>query len=57
MSEHNLTAWGGAAVASAEFRKGDVVKVEGKIQYDEWQDQDGKKRTSTKIVLFLAEKA
>jgi single-strand DNA-binding protein len=56
-SWHNLTAFGGPALALAEFRKGDIVKVEGKIQYDEWQDKDGKKRTSTKILCFLVEKS
>lgn len=51
-SWHNLVAFGPVGEALALFHKGDILRVEGKITYDEWTDKDGKKRTTTKIVCF-----
>lgn len=50
---HNIVCFGDPAKALAEFRKGAVIRVEAKIQYDEWEDSEGKKRTATKIVCFV----
>lgn len=51
-SWHNLVAFGTDADALAGYRKGDKLKVEGKIQYEEWTDKAGAKRLTTKIVCF-----
>ncbi len=51
-SWHNLVAFGPVGEALARFHKGDILRVEGKIAYNEWTDKDGKKRTTTKIVCF-----
>lgn len=56
VSWHSLVCFGDPAVALAECRKGDIVHAEGKLQYDEWTDSDGKKRTGTKILCFLIQK-
>lgn len=56
VSWHNVVCFGDPALALAECRKGDIVRAEGKIQYDEWTDTDGKKRTGTKILCFVIEK-
>ncbi len=55
-SWHNLVAWGDAALALAECRKGDIVHAEGKIEYSEWTDKEGQKRTGVKIVCFVIER-
>ncbi len=40
-----------AGVAEQYLRKGSKVYISGKIQTRKWQDQDGKDRYSTEIVL------
>lgn len=48
-SWHKIVAFDGRAEALANFKKGDKVKVVGKIQYREWHDKEGNKRISTEI--------
>ena len=55
-SWHNIVCFGYPALVLAECRKGDIVHAEGEIQYDEWTDQNGNKRTGTKILCFVIEK-
>ena len=46
-----MTVWGKQAEwLSSNLNKGDTVFVEGKIQYDEWKDDNNSKRTSVSIV-------
>ena len=58
---HRVTAWGTAAEACDRFlRKGSQVYVEGRLQTEQWDDRDGQKRYTTKViasrVLFLGGK-
>ena len=48
---HNVSLWGKRAEALSKFlSKGRTICVEGRIQYRNWEDRDGNKRTSTDIV-------
>ncbi|MFZ0389235.1 MAG: single-stranded DNA-binding protein [Calditrichia bacterium] len=48
---HRVSAWTKLAEFSQNYLdKGMRVYVEGRIQYREWEDQNGVKRTSTDIV-------
>ncbi len=47
---HRIIVWGKQAeVAEKYLRKGKQVMVEGRIQYQEYTDQSGNKRTATEI--------
>ncbi|PKN69597.1 MAG: hypothetical protein CVU54_09695 [Deltaproteobacteria bacterium HGW-Deltaproteobacteria-12] len=54
-SWHSIVCFGDVAKALAEYRKGDIIHAEGKIQYEDWTDAEGKKRTGTKIICFSVE--
>lgn len=46
---HRVVAWGKAAeFAGSYLKKGDLVYVEGSMEYREWE-KDGQKRTSAEI--------
>jgi single-strand DNA-binding protein len=48
---HKITVFGNQALTAANYlAKGREVYVEGRIQTDEWQDKEGKKRYTTKII-------
>lgn len=53
---HNCVMWGERAEKLARFlSKGSKILVEGKIQYEKFEDRDGNKRTSTNInVISIA---
>jgi single-strand DNA-binding protein len=47
---HNCVLWGERGEKLARFlSKGQRIFVEGKIQYEKFEDRDGNKRTSTNI--------
>lgn len=47
---HNLVVWGKQAdIANKYLRKGSQVYVEGRIEYREYEDQQGVKKTFTDI--------
>ena len=48
-SWHRIVAFGDRGAPLSKLKKGDKVKVVGKIQYKEWTDKDGIKRVSTEI--------
>lgn len=50
---HRVVIWpeGLVKVAEQYLSKGDKVYVEGELQTRKWQDQDGKDRYSTEVVL------
>lgn len=50
---HNCQVWteGLLKVVDKYLHKGDKVYVEGKLQTRKWQDQDGKDRYSTEVVV------
>jgi single-strand DNA-binding protein len=56
---HKLIAWqqkgkpGGASAALAACGVGDLVYVEGRLQYKQWEDRDGNVRTLTQILVSL----
>lgn len=48
---HRVVAWTKLAeIAEQYLKKGDRVYVEGRIQYRQWEDQNGQKRYMTEIV-------
>lgn len=50
---HNVNVWGKAAeIAEKYLRKGDQAGIEGKIEYQEWTDKEGNKRTKTVITAL-----
>jgi single-strand DNA-binding protein len=51
-SWHNIVAFGPDAEALYTYQKGDKLAVEGKLQYDEWEDKQGNKRVTAKIICF-----
>lgn len=56
-SWHNLVAWGRTAENMAKnLSKGSDTIVTGKLKYDAYEDKDGVKRYSTKILVeeFIA---
>jgi len=47
---HNVTFWGNLAEIAGEYlKKGTLVYVQGKLQYDEWE-KDGQKHRGVKVV-------
>lgn len=50
---HRITAWTRLAEFAKQYlHKGMRVYVEGRIQYRQWEDQNGMKRNSTDIVAL-----
>jgi single-strand DNA-binding protein len=48
---HRIEAWKRLGEICGEYlRKGSQVYIEGRLQTDTWEDRDGKKRYTTKIV-------
>ncbi len=48
---HRIVVWGPQAETAAKYlSKGRSVYVEGRLQYRDWTDKDGNKRTTTEIV-------
>ena len=59
---HNIVAWGKSAEIIEDYvKKGDEIAIEGKLQYETYEDKDGKKRYLTKInindLLMLGSKS
>ncbi|NIJ43885.1 single-strand DNA-binding protein [Wenyingzhuangia heitensis] len=49
---HNLVCWNKTAeIANQYLDKGSQIAIEGKISTDEWEDKDGNKRYTTKIMV------
>lgn len=50
---HNIVVWNEKTIEFVEkyLNKGDLVRIEGKIQTRKWEDQDGKDRYATEIVI------
>ena len=49
---HNITSFGKVAEELADVKKGGKIKVQGKIQYRDWTDKQGNKRSITEILVF-----
>lgn len=48
---HRIVAWGKLGEICGEYlSKGKQVYIEGRIQYREWTDNDGNKKSTTEIV-------
>ena len=59
---HMLVAWGKSAEIIENYvKKGDEVAIEGKLQYETYDDKEGNKRYLTKInindILMLGSKS
>ena len=51
-----LTAFGAIADALEQFKKGDLVHIEGSLKMDSWDDKEtGKKRSKVYIVVWKVE--
>lgn len=49
---HKLVAWARLAEICGEYlRKGSQIYVEGKLKTEKWQDNEGKDRWTTKVVM------
>jgi len=47
----DIVAWNRLAEVAGEYlSKGQPIFVEGRLQLDSWEDQDGKKRSKLKVV-------
>ena len=47
----DMVAWNRLAEVAGEYlSKGSPVFVEGRLQMDSWEDQDGKKRSKLKVI-------
>lgn len=46
---HRLTCWISIPFIRDYLHSGDCILVEGKIEYREWEDKNGNKKTSTEI--------
>ncbi len=47
---HRIELWEGLArIAEQYLQKGRTVYIEGKLKYENWQDQEGNSRTTTRI--------
>ena len=50
-SWHRIVLFGRTAeIARDHVRKGDLIGIEGRLRYRQWEDQDGNRRTATEIV-------
>lgn len=50
-SYHNVVVWRGLAdVCDKYLKKGSQVYISGRIQTDDWEDQEGQKRYKTRVV-------
>lgn len=48
---HNIVAFGKLAeICEKWLSKGSLIYIEGRIQHDQWEDDNGNKRYATKIV-------
>jgi len=48
---HNVTLFGKTAEIAGEYlKKGSLTYIEGRIQTESWEDQNGQKRYTTKII-------
>ncbi|MGD2216835.1 MAG: single-stranded DNA-binding protein [Gemmatimonadales bacterium] len=48
---HRVVAWNKLAeIVEQYLKKGDRVYIEGRLQYRQWEDQNGQKRYTTEIV-------
>lgn len=52
----SVSAWGYQADNVLKMEKGDVCMIKGKIQTSNWEDDDGKKRSYTKILATSVSK-
>lgn len=49
---HKIVAWNKVAENCAKYiKKGSQVFIEGRIQYDNWEDSEGNPRNATKIFV------
>ena len=58
---HNIAVWGGLAnLAAKSLKKGEKLFIDGRIKYDQWEDDQGKKHEKTVVVaqsmIFLSGK-
>lgn len=48
---HTVVMWGARAEAlNNHLAKGQAVLIEGKLQYRQWEDKDGNKRTTAEVL-------
>lgn len=52
-SWHNVVAWGNGMIEAVEknFKKGNKILIEGYLKYESYENTEGQKQHSTKIVM------
>lgn len=54
---HNIVTWGAAAERTErDFKKGNLVYIEGKLTTRKWQDQEGKDNYTTEVRAIVLKK-
>lgn len=49
---HKIKAWGKLSeIVATYLKKGDLVYVEGSIEYNQWEDKEGQKKYFTDIIM------
>lgn len=50
---HRIVVWNEKTIEFVEkyLKKGDLVRIEGKLQTREWEDQEGQKKYATEVVI------
>ena len=49
----NIVTWGKQAEVCAEYlKKGNLIFIEGRLQYRKWETQDGEKRSTIEVVVI-----
>ena len=49
---HNITCWPATIPEAIGVKKGDYVRVHGRLNYNQWQTPEGQKRTAVEVVAF-----
>ena len=49
---HNIVVWGNLAVICEKYlKKGKEIAIDGRLTYNNWEDKNGTKHTSSEIVV------
>ena len=47
---HNIVAWGKVSEQCNDIKKGQTLRIEGRVEYRNWTDKDGNKKYITEII-------
>jgi single-stranded DNA-binding protein len=49
---HQIVCWPATIPDAIAIKKGDYVRVHGRLNYNQWQTPEGQKRTIVEVVVF-----